>query len=63
MIMTINRKDATDIRDETEKDPRWSALMRKDRSADGSFFYGVKTTGVFCRPSCAARPAKAENIS
>jgi AraC family transcriptional regulator, regulatory protein of adaptative response / methylated-DNA-[protein]-cysteine methyltransferase len=63
MIMTNNRKDATDIRNETEKDPRWSAVMRKDKSADGSFFYGVKTTGVFCRPSCAARPAKAENIS
>src|SRR3981189_3606794 len=33
-----------------------------DPSADGAFFYAVKTTGVFCRPSCAARAPKPENV-
>ena len=41
---------------------RWAAVLRKDRSADGSFFYSVRTTGVYCRPSCAARPARRENV-
>jgi len=42
---------------------RWRALCARDRAADGKFFYAVKTTGVFCRPSCAARPAKRENVT
>lgn len=46
----------------TTHDPRWSAVLARDASADGSFFYSVKTTGVYCRPSCGARPARPENI-
>jgi AraC family transcriptional regulator of adaptative response/methylated-DNA-[protein]-cysteine methyltransferase len=38
----------------TDED-RWSAVQRRDRAADGFFYYSVRTTGVFCRPSCAAR--------
>jgi AraC family transcriptional regulator of adaptative response/methylated-DNA-[protein]-cysteine methyltransferase len=45
-----------------EGDPRWATLRARDAAADGSFVYAVKTTGVFCRPSCAARPARPENI-
>lgn len=44
-------------------DPRWAALVARDARADGTFFYSVKTTGVYCRPSCAARPARPENVS
>src|SRR5438132_3194794 len=43
-------------------DPRWAAVAARDAKADGSFFYSVKTTGVYCRPSCAARPARPENV-
>jgi len=43
-------------------DPRWNAVLTRDRSADGSFFYSVKTTGVYCRPSCAARRANPKNV-
>jgi AraC family transcriptional regulator of adaptative response/methylated-DNA-[protein]-cysteine methyltransferase len=43
-------------------DPRWAAVRARDTRADGTFFYSVKTTGVYCRPSCAARPARPENI-
>jgi len=42
---------------------RWQAVARRDRDADGAFFYAVRTTGVYCRPSCAARLAKRENVS
>jgi AraC family transcriptional regulator, regulatory protein of adaptative response / methylated-DNA-[protein]-cysteine methyltransferase len=46
----------------TVRDPRWQALIGRDVSADGSFVYSVKTTGVYCRPSCAARLARPENV-
>lgn len=47
----------------TESDPRWTAVVTRDAAADGTFFYSVKTTGVYCRPSCAARLARPENVS
>jgi AraC family transcriptional regulator of adaptative response/methylated-DNA-[protein]-cysteine methyltransferase len=45
------------------RDPRWVALSSRDRKADGAFFYAVKTTGVYCRPSCGARTPKPENVA
>ncbi|WP_437305163.1 bifunctional DNA-binding transcriptional regulator/O6-methylguanine-DNA methyltransferase Ada [Sorangium sp. So ce388] len=45
-----------------ERDPRWAAVVARDASVDGKFFYSVKTTGVYCRPSCGARPARPENV-
>jgi AraC family transcriptional regulator, regulatory protein of adaptative response / methylated-DNA-[protein]-cysteine methyltransferase len=45
------------------KDPRWAAVVARDPSADGKFFYSVKTTGVYCRPSCASRRARPENVA
>jgi AraC family transcriptional regulator, regulatory protein of adaptative response / methylated-DNA-[protein]-cysteine methyltransferase len=41
---------------------RWEAVTTRDASADGAFFYGVRTTGVFCRPSCASRLPRRENV-
>jgi AraC family transcriptional regulator, regulatory protein of adaptative response / methylated-DNA-[protein]-cysteine methyltransferase len=41
---------------------RWEALRRRDPAADGAFYYSVRTTGVYCRPSCAARLARRENV-
>ena len=47
-----------------DADPaRLDAVRRRDAAADGTFVYAVRTTGVYCRPSCAARPARRENIS
>lgn len=45
-----------------ERDPRWTALCTRDRSANGRFVYSVKTTGVYCRPSCAARRPLPRNV-
>jgi AraC family transcriptional regulator of adaptative response/methylated-DNA-[protein]-cysteine methyltransferase len=43
-------------------DPRWPSIVNRDPATDGQFYYSVKTTGVYCRPSCAARPPKPENV-
>lgn len=43
-------------------DPRWQQVLARDVSADGQFFYSVKTTGVYCRPSCGARQPNPENV-
>ena len=39
----------------TELDRRWQAVVQRDPSARGTFVYAVKTTGVYCRPSCGRR--------
>lgn len=44
-------------------DPRWQQVLARDAKADGQFFYAVKTTGIYCRPSCGARQPRSENIS
>jgi AraC family transcriptional regulator of adaptative response/methylated-DNA-[protein]-cysteine methyltransferase len=47
---------------EVLKDPRWRAVVARDPEADGSFFYSVASTGVYCRPSCHARTPRPENV-
>jgi AraC family transcriptional regulator of adaptative response/methylated-DNA-[protein]-cysteine methyltransferase len=49
--------------DNPHDDARWAAVRARDASADGRFYYSVKTTGVYCRPSCASRPARRENVA
>jgi len=40
----------------------WNALLARDRSFDGRFFFGVVTTGVYCRPSCPSRHPLRRNV-
>ncbi|MCU0819988.1 MAG: hypothetical protein MUF11_11925 [Beijerinckiaceae bacterium] len=40
---------------------RWQAFLTRAPAADGQFLVAVKTTGIFCRPVCPARP-KRENL-
>ena len=47
----------------SDDDSRWGAVRRRDRAVDGSFVYAVRTTGVYCRPSCAARTPLRENVT
>ncbi|MHA4868029.1 bifunctional DNA-binding transcriptional regulator/O6-methylguanine-DNA methyltransferase Ada [Duganella sp. PWIR1] len=42
---------------------RWEAVRQRDAGADGVFWYSVRSTGVYCRPSCAARPALRKNVA
>ncbi len=45
-----------------DSDAAWAAVLRRDRAMDGRFVTGVLTTGIYCRPSCAARHPKRENV-
>jgi AraC family transcriptional regulator of adaptative response/methylated-DNA-[protein]-cysteine methyltransferase len=45
------------------EDARWGAVTVRDGTQDGTFFYSVRTTGVYCRPSCAARLPRRENVA
>jgi AraC family transcriptional regulator of adaptative response/methylated-DNA-[protein]-cysteine methyltransferase len=41
----------------------WQAVVNRDRSHDGRFVFAVSTTGVYCRPSCAAKRPRRENVT
>ncbi|WP_159888430.1 bifunctional transcriptional activator/DNA repair enzyme AdaA [Paenibacillus puerhi] len=41
---------------------KWKAIVSNDSKFDGRFFYAVRTTGIFCRPSCKSKPPKRGNI-
>ena len=45
-----------------EDDRRWRAVLDSDRSLDGAFVTAVRTTRIYCRPSCPARKPKRENV-
>ena len=47
----------------TQNDPRWTQIVARDRSADGTFWYSVQTTGIYCRPSCPSRTANPKNVA
>jgi AraC family transcriptional regulator, regulatory protein of adaptative response / methylated-DNA-[protein]-cysteine methyltransferase len=48
---------------EVVRNPRWASVVARDPASDGKFYYAVKTTGVYCRPSCAARTPRPENVA
>ncbi len=58
-MITFERKAAAAS---VENDSRWAAVLSRDASADGSFYLSVRSTGVYCRPSCPARRPKPENV-
>jgi AraC family transcriptional regulator of adaptative response/methylated-DNA-[protein]-cysteine methyltransferase len=47
---------------ETLDDDRWRAVLRRDRNCDGSFYFSVATTGIYCRPSCSSRHPLRRNV-
>jgi AraC family transcriptional regulator of adaptative response/methylated-DNA-[protein]-cysteine methyltransferase len=54
---------ATDAANYATDDERWAAVCRRERDADGAFYYSVRSTGVYCRPSCPARAALRANVA
>ena len=46
-----------------QDDVRWQAVMARDAARDGQFVFAVASTGVYCRPSCAARRPRRENAA
>jgi AraC family transcriptional regulator, regulatory protein of adaptative response / methylated-DNA-[protein]-cysteine methyltransferase len=55
-VSTLTNESAHD--DES----RWHAVLRRDAARDGEFVFAVSSTGVYCRPSCAARRPRRENV-
>ena len=47
---------------DTTNDLQWQAVLDRDRSRDGTFVFGVSSTGIFCRPSCPAKRPRRENV-
>src|SRR5512141_2466743 len=45
-----------------EDDARWQAVLARDAARDGEFVFAVASTRVYCRPSCAARRPRRENV-
>src|SRR5690349_12715643 len=48
---------------EYQNDWRWKAVLNKNTAFDGLFYFGVQTTGIFCRPSCSSRTPRPSNVS
>src|ERR1700728_1476131 len=49
--------------DRPNEDERWNAVITRNASRDGEFVFAVSSTGVYCRPSCAARRPRRENVT
>lgn len=47
----------------TSSDEHWAAVLARDKSADGKFYYAVATTVVYCRPGCASRTPRRHNVA
>jgi AraC family transcriptional regulator, regulatory protein of adaptative response / methylated-DNA-[protein]-cysteine methyltransferase len=60
--MTIALKSRSAL-STAERDPRWTRILARDKSADGQLWYSVATTGIYCRPSCPSRAANPENVT
>src|SRR5271154_1189727 len=41
---------------------RWNAVQSRDRASDGVFVYAVRSTGIYCRPSCPSRKPRPEQV-
>jgi AraC family transcriptional regulator of adaptative response/methylated-DNA-[protein]-cysteine methyltransferase len=41
---------------------RWEAVVSRDPAAEGAFYYGVRSTGIYCRPTCPARRPRRDNV-
>jgi AraC family transcriptional regulator of adaptative response/methylated-DNA-[protein]-cysteine methyltransferase len=56
------RQPKTAMQSAAADDPRWNAVLARDAARDGEFVFAVSSTGVYCRPSCAARRPRRENV-
>jgi AraC family transcriptional regulator of adaptative response/methylated-DNA-[protein]-cysteine methyltransferase len=60
--MPVRQSKPTTQSGEAALDPRWNAVLSRDATRDGEFVFAVSSTGVYCRPSCAARRPRRENV-
>lgn len=57
--VTTGKIDSSPTRTEEE---RWEAVQRRDQGADGAFVFAVRSTGIYCRPSCPARRPRRDRV-
>jgi O-6-methylguanine DNA methyltransferase len=62
MMTAAPTKTATSTTPSVADDPRWARIAARDKTADGHFWYSVRTSGVYCRPSCPSRLANPKNV-
>src|SRR3712207_2333806 len=48
---------------DSHDDARWDAVLGRDARADGAFVYAVRTTGIYCRPSCPSRRPRRDSVA
>ena len=46
-----------------DNDARWRAILNRDETADGAFYFAVRSTGIYCRPTCPSRRPLRKNIT
>lgn len=61
-MITPFKKAESITESEFSDDERWQAVSTRDPTADGHFYYSVRTTGVYCKPSCPSRLALRGNV-
>src|SRR5258707_13824684 len=57
LFMTLRMRSAVEL-----GEPRWEAVLARDRRVDGRFVYAVTSTGVYCRPSCPSRRPRRDRV-
>lgn len=62
MLRNRSRAEQGTGRPEGSPHSRWQAVQARDRSADGAFVYAVRSTGIYCRPSCPSRKPGREQV-
>ncbi len=60
--MAVAEMDVTEQHPRTDAEHAWTALLARDSHYDGQFVYAVRTTGVYCRPSCGSRRPRRDNV-
>jgi AraC family transcriptional regulator of adaptative response/methylated-DNA-[protein]-cysteine methyltransferase len=60
--MLVNRKGTLKLKSGRQPKALWRAVETRDRGADGTFVYGVRSTGIYCRPSCPSRRPRREHV-
>ena len=60
--MLVNRKRTLKLAKGSRAKGLWRAVETRDRGADGAFVYGVRSTGVYCRPSCPSKRPRREQV-
>jgi AraC family transcriptional regulator, regulatory protein of adaptative response / methylated-DNA-[protein]-cysteine methyltransferase len=63
MITTLLNPNMTPRVTSHPDQQKWEAVLRRDRTSDGQFVFGVSSTGIYCRPSCPSRRPRRENVS